>query len=235
MFFDSQPDFLYPDFKKKGDYKISKNIFRRVRARDSFNAVFSSSVPYTITPGETPDRVALKEFNDPAWYWTILLLNNITDVRSEWPMSSDELDDYIDTKYGDKVNDIRHWETDRVIDDALGTVLEQGVIVEFYQGTTAQQVSGYLPDWSFEYYTTSTTNNVTTQVVNTVTASQGLTAITNREYEYNLNESKREIILPRRRYLSLLAEELEELLAYDTQYKLNNQGLRISEKLFRSS
>ena len=235
MFFDSQPDFLYPDFKKKGDYKISKNIFRRVRARDSFNAVFNSSVPYTITPGETPDRVALKEFNDPAWYWTILLMNNITDVRSEWPMSSDELDDYIDAKYGDKVNDIRHWETDRVIDDALGTVLEQGVIVEFYQGTTAQQVSGYLPDWSFEYYTTSTTNGVTTQVVNTVTASQGLTAITNREYEYNLNESKREIILPRRRYLSLLADELEELLAYDTQYKVNNQGLRISEKLFRSS
>ena len=72
--------------------------------------------------------------------------------------------------------------------------IRTGRIVEFYQGTTAQQVSGYLPDWSFEYYTTSTTNNVTTQVVNTVTASQGLTAITNREYEYNLNESKREII-----------------------------------------
>lgn len=235
MFFDSQPNFLYPDFKKKGDYKISKNIFRRVRARDSFNAIYNSALPYTITPGETPDRVALKEFNDPSWYWTILLLNNITDVRSEWPMASDELDDYVEGKYGDKIDNIRHWETDRITDVNLGIVLEQGTIIEFYEGSTAQQATGYLPNWTFEYYTTSTTNGVTTQVVNTVTASQGLTAVTNREYEYNLNESKREIIIPRRRYLSLLAQELEDLLAYDTKYKLNNQGLRISEKLFRSS
>ena len=235
MFFDSQPNFLYPDFKKKGDYKISKNIFRRVRARDSFNSVYTSSVPYTITSGETPDSISRKEFNDSRWYWTILLLNNITDIRSEWPLSSDELDDYIDGKYGSKANDIRHWETDKIIDDSLGIVLEQGVIVEFYQGTTLQKTSGYLPDWSFKYYSTSTTNNITVQVVNTVTASQGLTAVTNREYEYTVNENKREIIIPRRRYLNLLAEELETLLAYDTKYKVNNQGLRISEKLFRSS
>jgi hypothetical protein len=235
MFFDSQPNFLYPDFKRKGDFKISKNIFRRVRARDSFNAVYSSSVPYTINPGESPDRIALKEFNDPRWYWTILLLNNITDIRSEWPLAPDELDDYIDVKYGDKIDDIRHWETDRITDVDLGIVLDQGVIIEFYQGSAPQLVSGYLPDWSFEYYTTSTTNNVTTQVVNTVTAAQGLTAVTNREYEYSLNENKREIILPRVRYLNLLAEELEKLLAYNTKYKINNKGLRISEPLFRSA
>ena len=73
--------------------------------RDSFNAVFSSSVPYTILQVRHQIEL-LQRINDSTWYWTILLLNNITDVRSECSMSSDELDDYIDAKYGDKVNKI---------------------------------------------------------------------------------------------------------------------------------
>ena len=234
MFFSSQPDFLYPDFKDKNNFKLSKNLFRRVRARDSFNAVFSSSLSYTILPGETVEYLSFKQYNDSSYYWAILLLNNILDIHSEWPMAPDELEDYMETKYGaDNIDKIRHWETDKVVDANLGEVLRQGVIVE-YAETAAQQVSGYLPSWSFEYYTTSTTNNVTTQVVNTVSASQGLTAVTNREYEYEVNEKKRDIIIPRKRYLSLLEEELESLLAYDTDYKINSEGLKISEPFVRS-
>ena len=234
MFFNSQPDFLYPDFKDKNNFKLSKNLFRRVRARDGYNAVFSSSVPYTILPGETVEQLAYKQYNDSTYYWTILLLNNITDIHSEWPMAPDELEDYMETKYGTgNVDKIRHWETDKVVDSSLGEVLRQGVIVE-YAETTAQQVSGYLPDWSFEYYTDSTTNGVRTQVVNTVSAAQGLTAVTNREYEYEQNENKRDIIIPRKRYLSLLEEELEKLLAYTTDYKVSREGLRISEPFVRS-
>ena len=234
MFFSSQPNFLYPDFKDKNNFKLSKNLFRRVRARDSFNAVFSSSLSYTILPGETVEYLSFKQYNDSSYYWAILLLNNILDIHSEWPMTPDELEDYMETKYGaDNIDKIRHWETDKVVDSSLGEVLSQGVIVE-YAENAAQQVSGYLPDWSFEYYTTSTTNGVTTQIVNTVSASEGLTAVTNREYEYEVNEKKRDIIIPRKRYLSLLEEELESLLAYDTSYKINSEGLRISEPFVRS-
>ena len=234
MFFNSQPDFLYPDFKDKNNFKLSKNLFRRVRARDGFNAVFSSSVPYNILPGETVEQLAFKQYNDSSYYWTILLMNNITDIHSEWPMEPDELEDYMETKYGTgNVDKIRHWETDKVVDSSLGEVLRQGVIVE-YAETTTQQASGYLPDWSFEYYTDSTTNGVTTQVVNSVSAAQGLTAVTNREYEYEQNENKRDIIIPRKRYLSLLEEELEKLLEYNTDYKVSGEGLRISEPFVRS-
>ena len=70
--------------------------------------------------------------------------------------------------------------------------------------------------------------------MNTVSASQGLTAVTNREYEYEQNEKKRDVIIPRKRYLSLLEEELESLLEYNTDYKVNPDGLRISEPFVRS-
>lgn len=233
MFFNSQPNFLYPDFKDKNNYKLSKNLFRRVRVRDSFNSIFSASTNYTIKSGETVEQLSFNLYNDSEYYWAILLINNITDIHSEWPLDSNELDMYLDTKYGSSIDNIRHWETDNVKDNNLGEVLTQGVIVE-YAETASQQVANYLPDWSFVYYTSSTTNNVTTQVVNTVTASQGLTAVTNREYEYEQNESKREIIIPNKKYLGILEEELETLLAYDTEYKINNDGLRISEPFIRT-
>ncbi len=230
MFFDSQPNFLYPDFKVKDNYKVSKNFFRRVRSRDNFNSIFSSSVPYIITPGETVEQVSYKEYNDTKWYWTILLMNNIIDVHKEWPLSSDELDDYAVEKYGDAIDKPRHWETNKVTDTNLGVVLEQGVIVEFYEGTTAQQAANYTPAWDFKYYTQSG-GSPNTQVVNVVPASTGLTKMTNREWEYQENEKKREIIIPREQYLSILEDELEALLKYETKYRVNADGLRVSEPI----
>ena len=230
MFFDSQPNFLYPDFKVKDNFKVSKNFFRRVRSRDNFNSIFSSSVPYTITVGETVEQVSYKEFGDSKWYWTILLLNNILDVNKEWPLASNELESYINEKYGDAIDTPRHWETKKVTDNTLGVVLEQGIIVEYYEGTTAQQATNYVPTWNFEYFTQSG-GSPNTQVVNTVPASSGLYKVTNREWEYEENERKREIIIPRQQYLSLLEDELESLLRYDTKYKMSSDGLRISEPI----
>ena len=170
MFFDSQPNFLYPDFKIKDNYKVSKNFFRRVRNRDNFNSIFSSSLPYTVTPGETVEEVAYKKYNDTKWYWTILLMNNIIDIRREWPLASNELEDYMNGKYGSAIDDPRHWETNKVTDNNLGVVLEQGVIVEYYEGTTAQQAANYYPSWNFQYFTQSG-GSPNTQVVNTVPAT----------------------------------------------------------------
>ena len=43
MLFESTPDFLYPDFFEAGKFKLSKNLFRKVRTRDNINAIFNSA------------------------------------------------------------------------------------------------------------------------------------------------------------------------------------------------
>ena len=145
MFFDSTPNFLYPDFTTPGRVKLSKNIFRRVRIRDSFNAIYASSRPYTIIGGETPDSIAYDKLGGSEWYWTILLLNNIHDTCKQWPMADLELDQYIDSKYGDQADKPRHWETIEIKDSAGNVVLPNGTIVEQYTNSTAQNAAGYVP------------------------------------------------------------------------------------------
>lgn len=304
MYFNSIPDFLYPDFNIAGKYKLSKNIFRRVRARDSFNAIYASSTPYTIQEGETPDSIAYKQYKNSEWFWAILILNNITDISEMWPLSSDELDRFIENKYGEYENKPRHWETTEIRDSNNNTVIEPGVIIELFQDKTEQNLSNYVPkilkensryvsefsqkgstiielgsaenllpgdmlnlqyetkiltidgttitidkpleynifpnflikftryeNWSREYIFNmeKDSNGNILNVVKRLATADTIRKVTNRDYEYELNELKKQIKLPRSKYLNILQKELIDLLEYDTKYKITDQGYRISE------
>jgi len=225
MFFDSTPDFLYPDFFEAGKFKLSKNLFRRVRARDSINSIFSSSVKYTIKSGQTPDEIAFDLLGDSSHYWTILLINNITDTQTQWPFDDYELDKIIEDRYGNLADKIRHWETKEVKDSYDNIVLDSGIIIEVFSNTTAQNASSYTPTWSWTYAYSRSDSAVTER---TLTGSD-LYPTTNREYEHQLNDLKREIWIPQPSSISLMESEIEELLEYDTEYKITKEGWRESE------
>ena len=225
MFFDSTPNFLYPDFFEAGKFKLSKNLFRRVRARDSINSIFSSSTKYTVKSGQTPDQIAYELLGDTEHYWTILLINNITDTQTQWPFDDYELDKIIEDRYGDLADKIRHWETKEVKDSYDNIVLESGIIIEVFSNTTAQNASSYTPTWSWTYAYSRSDSAVTER---TLTGS-GLYPTTNREYEHQLNDLKREIWIPQPSSISLMESEIEELLEYDTEYKITKEGWRQSE------
>ena len=225
MFFDSTPNFLYPDFFEAGKFKLSKNLFRRVRARDSINSIFSSSTKYTVKSGQTPDQIAYELLGDTEHYWTILLINNITDTQTQWPFDDYELDKIIEDRYGDLADKIRHWETKEVKDSYDNIVLESGIIIEVFSNTTAQNASSYTPTWSWTYAYSRSDSAVTER---TLTGSD-LYPTTNREYEHQLNDLKREIWIPQPSSISLMESEIEELLEYDTEYKITKEGWRESE------
>ena len=225
MFFDSTPNFLYPDFFEAGKFKLSKNLFRRVRARDSINSIFSSSTKYTVKSGQTPDEIAFDLLGDSSHYWTILLINNITDTQTQWPFDDYELDKIIEDRYGNLADKIRHWETKEVKDSYDNIVLDSGIIIEVFSNTTAQNASSYTPTWSWTYAYSRSDSAVTER---TLTGSD-LYPTTNREYEHQLNDLKREIWIPQPSSISLMESEIEELLEYDTEYKITKEGWRESE------
>ena len=225
MFFDSTPNFLYPDFFEAGKFKLSKNLFRKVRARDSINSIFSSSTKYTVKSGQTPDEIAYELLGDSSHYWTILLINNITDTQTQWPFDDYELDKIIEDRYGNLADKIRHWETKEVKDSYDNIVLESGIIIEVFSNTTAQNAYSYTPTWSWTYAYSRSDSAVTER---TLTGSD-LYPTTNREYEHQLNDLKREIWIPQPSSISLMESEIEELLEYDTEYKITKEGWRESE------
>lgn len=219
MFFQSQPNIYYP--QPKGGAKLSKNLFRRVRFRDNINALYINSTKYIIKDGETPESISYEKYGSTEWYWTILLLNNIIDMNNDWPVDSVELDVSIEKRYGESQNTIRHWETHQIKNTAGNIVLPGKVIIELNQGRPEQNTPTYYPTYSFTFNDNG--------VIRTLTNSQVMKKVTYREYEYDNNEGKKEIYLIQKKYLSKLKEEVGKLFKYDTEYNIDELGVRLPD------
>jgi hypothetical protein len=108
MFFRSFPKLI---IKMDGKDTVVTDIFRRVSV-NRFANDFIDLQTITIPDGFTIEQVADKYYGDPNYHWVIMILNDIIDARTEWPMNSWDLDLYCKTKYGsDGMYEVHHYRT----------------------------------------------------------------------------------------------------------------------------
>lgn len=77
-----------------------KDIALNVRFKEQYLDKISLFDLYDIEDGETPDSIAAKFYNRPELCWIIMLFNERYDYIKDFPLSSRELERYIDEKYG---------------------------------------------------------------------------------------------------------------------------------------
>lgn len=188
-YFSKLPDLKYAVSVNKAGQRTSLNIkdyFRFVTLNDVSLKYDSFYYTYTIQNGERPDQISYKEYDDPKYYWMILQVNDIMDYYSQWPLSTYELDRYMDKKYeSDEVlYGIHHYETPEVRDDEGRLVLEAGIDVD--------------QDFRYRYQASPTL-----QIYRYAEA----VPVTNIDYENRLNEAKTEIVLIQRKYVNRLQSE----------------------------
>ena len=176
------------DRSSSEDYVQVKNIFRRAKLRDDLKYVFTSLVDYYIGDGIRPDQVADNIYGDSELDWVVLTSANIINVRDEWPLDSGEMYNYALNKYGNDLNQIRHYETTEVKDSSGRLILPKGKVVD----------SGFtIPDPSSS---TATLNPVG--------------GVTNYEYESKLNDEKRSIYIISPDYLQVFLNDMKDIMRY---------------------
>ena len=176
------------DRSSSRDYVVVKNIFRRAKLRDDLKYIFTSLVDYYIKDGVRPDQVADNVYGDPELDWVVLTSANIINVRDEWPLDSGEMYNYALNKYGNDLNQIRHYETTEVKDSSGRLILPKGKVVD----------SGFtIPDPSSS---TATLNPVG--------------GVTNYEYESKLNDEKRSIYIISPDYLQVFLNDMKDIMRY---------------------
>ena len=187
------------DRSSSEDYVVVKNIFRRAKLRDDLKYVFTSLVDYYIRDGFRPDTVAQEIYNDPELDWVVLTSANIINVRDEWPLDSFEVYNYSLNKYGDDLNQIRHYETIEVKDSSGRLILPKGKVVD--AGFT-------IPDPSSP---TATLNPVG--------------GVTNYEYESKLNDEKRSIYILTPNYLQVFLNDMKDIMRYKDSSQFVNTNV----------
>ena len=68
-------------------------------------------VDYIIKDADTPESIAFKVYGDSSLSWIILWLNNKIDPFFDWPLNTDEFEDFLANKYDD-TEGVHHYELD---------------------------------------------------------------------------------------------------------------------------
>lgn len=98
-FFKQFPKVQY-DFERNGVITNVVNIYRSVRPLKEFIDNTSAYTFYEIKNGERPDIVSQRLYDNPNYYWTFFIINDILhDGMRAWPMSQEDLFDYMVTEY----------------------------------------------------------------------------------------------------------------------------------------
>ena len=179
------------------EYVEVKNLFRRVKLRDDLKDSITYLTNYYIRDGFRPDQVAEDLYGSSNLDWVVIHSTGIVNIRDEWPLTSREIYDYSSTKYGNDLNQIRHYVTTEVKDSSGKIYLPKGKVVDS-NFTIADPTSS-----------TTTLNPVG--------------GVTNYEHESNLNEDKRNITVLRPSYLELFISDMRRIMTYSrsSQYVTN--------------
>ena len=211
-YFKQVPDFEYvsrlPD-AKISDYIPVKNLFKKGYLRDDIFQDLTFFTKYQVMGDDRPDNIAYDLYNDPSLDWVILLSNNIINIQTEWPMPQADLDRYLLEKYGsyEAQEEIHHYETIEVKNSTGVVVVKKGLTVE--------------SDFSVEFYD---------WMIDSLETKQDITTpISNYEYELKIEDDKRNIFALKPRYLNIVKDDMEEMMAY----KKGSTGY-ISETLKRA-
>ena len=213
MFFEMMPKIVY-DAKGAGDFNIVTNLLKRVaiRAKVKDSAIMYDR--YDVIEGQSPEEIAYLMYGDAELHWVILLMNDITDVYHDWPLSTPNFLRFVNDKY-DNPDAIHHWEILQSSGN-IKTKIDVGDGFSEYSDTITYPVNGIYVEYSNNLYTPrrSTSGNSPgdededgpfwNQLVTT--------AITNIEYEESLQDEKRNIKILDKQYITLFVDNYKELM-----------------------
>lgn len=76
------------------------DLTERIALKISASEMVNLCNEYVIPTGVKPEQIASALYNDPFLHWTILYINGIMNLSSEWPISENALSTFVTKKYG---------------------------------------------------------------------------------------------------------------------------------------
>ena len=180
--------------------KLAANIFKRVQT--TLEAKFNRTLyyPYDILEHDTPESIAYNYYGSANYHWVILLVNEMTDPFWDWPMGTNQFEQYIINKYGS-------------IDSAHTTphhheTIEQKASVDGYGYETGDVLleEGIYCNSQYSF-------SIAGEAPLPAGSSLLVKEVSQYTYELELNESKRSIKVLDSRYLSEFVQQFRQLVA----------------------
>ena len=205
MYFRELPTLRYPSFignDSSLDYVDAKNLFRRVKLREDLQNIITLFNKYEIPEGFRPDNVAEELYGSENLDWVVIVCAGIVNIRSEWPLSNNDLYEYALNKYGENLNDPKYFETKEIKDSKGRVVLEKGKKVN-------QDFKLFYSDGG-----EVKTNDLTKLGTNVAAIDDPVSAVSNYVHETRLNDDKRNIFVLKNGFLTQFLDDFRDIMLY---------------------
>ena len=187
------------------DYILLKNIFIRGKLRDDLQNVFTIFNKYEIEDDERPDQIADELYGDPFLDWVVLVTANIINFQNQWPLTNQQLYDYVENKYGvEKMNATKYYKTKEIRRKSDNTLILPADL------TVGKDFS--IPD-----------PDVYGNII------YPATGVSNYQYETELNDAKRLIYVLRPEYLQQFVKDMRDISKYGFNSEfVDNKTIRVT-------
>lgn len=207
LYFNTLPKILTPD--QNGNYIAMTNLMARAKLLDELQDNPMLFYKYSIQESDTPEIVADKYYGDSYRYWVVLYANQILDPVWQWPLPYNQFLLYLDEKYAEAANTANL----SPYDYTKQTVYEYQKIIKTTDNSTSNTTTKVVAISSQEYANVSTgtsTYIIPNSGTCTITTDKTIKYI--YDYEYDLNESRREIKLLDSFYVGQMEEQFSVLM-----------------------
>lgn len=167
--------------------QTAKNILSKTGLVKDIISKYKIFYPYAIKDGERPDTIAHDYYGNADYEWLVCYPNNIIDIHSDWPKSYKEFYRHMKSIYGDinaTKNIIHHYKY-----TGIG-------------GNTEEDIARKSWKMSEETYSRLSLEE-----------KSGWTPVYVYDYELELNNNKRNIVLLSNEYILQINKEIRELYA----------------------
>lgn len=211
------------DDNPNNNIQYATNILQRSKFLREITENTAAYYPYQVKEGETAEIIADKLYGDSNRHWIVLLFNQILNPFYEFPLSDSVLDSYIQSKYGytaeQATNVLHHYE--QIIERST---LLNGIPIDV-------NIDRYtISEYSMDYRTNAITLRTLPSVGNSVEVSTEnitldpdtnlvsqnkttISAISVFDYEFELNEGRREIKLLDQKYVAAVEQEFKKIMS----------------------
>jgi len=206
-YFNSLPYLANQD--NNGDYYYLKNILIRTKLISELSRNPMIFYKYSIQESDTPESIAYKYYGDQYRYWLIFMANEIMDPQWDWPLTSQQFLKFLKDKYSTAAGG-----NNNVLSYTQGTAHHYEKLVTTVDSSTqTTAIKSVVVDFNtYNLIQTKTTTKSFANTSSSVTHTIGKNAVSIYDYENELNESKREINLINKSYISDVEAQYQALV-----------------------
>jgi len=222
-YFENFAKTLYNLENNQYNARVVTNLLQRSAFLKEITENTAISYEYQIKDSDTPEIIAEKLYGDPNRHWIVLLFNKLYNPYYDFPLKETQFAKYIENKYGYSIytaqNELHHYEKQILKEYYEYNSLKYSNLEKIYSYENKQidydtgeitEMAYSLPTVGVPVTIESFTETFATGKYINVTTS--LVYVSVYDYEYDLNEQKRNIRLLDKSYINSVEIEFKALM-----------------------